>query len=260
MIHLLKIEFAKVRHYRTFWAIMLIYMGIVPLAFFGLSYIDFPFFPSKAEMFGFPTVWNYITWTASWLNLLLGVLIVTLTCNEITFRTQRQNIIDGLSRRQMISSKILFFTALALFVTIYTFWIGFLFGLVYSGFNNVLTGMQYLGVYFIQTMGYFSFAFFFAVLVKRPALSIIFYILIFFFKFIFVFTMGQVASQFMPINVIADLTPFPFFKEIFEMAAQQDPNFEAPYIIPQALRSTIAFGWMTVFMLTGYFVVKRRDL
>jgi len=260
MIHLLKIEFSKVRNYRTFWVMLLIYIGLVPLVFFGLSSFQIPFFPEKSEMFGFPTVWNYITWTASWLNLLLGVLVVTITCNEITFRTQRQNIIDGLSRKQMILSKFYFFTALAAFVTLYTFLIGFVFGLIYSGFNDVFSGISYVGVYFIQTLGYFSFAFLFAVIVKRSALSIIFYILIFFFKFIFVLVLGDTISQYMPINVIADLTPFPFFKEIFKMAAEQDPNFVAPVIISQTVRSLVALGWISSFIFLGYFVVKRRDL
>ena len=260
MIHLLKIEFLKVKNYRTFWVMLLIYIALVPLVFLGLSSFQIPFFPEKEEMFGFPTVWNYITWTASWLNLLLGVLIVTITCNEITFRTQRQNIIDGLSRKQMILSKFYFFTALAAFVTLYTFLIGFIFGMIYSGFNNVFSGIEYVGVYFIQTIGYFSFAFLFAVLVKRSALAIIFYILIFFFKFVFVLALGDTISQYMPINVIADLTPFPFFKEIFKMAAEQDPNFVAPVIISQTVRSLVALGWISSFILLGYFVVKRRDL
>lgn len=260
MIHLLKIEFSKVKNYRTFWAMLLIYVGLVPLVFFGLSTFKIPFFPEKSELFGFPNVWNYITWTASWLNLMLGVLVVTITCNEITFRTQRQNIIDGLSRSQMILSKFYFFTALAGFVTLYTFLIGFIFGVIYSGFNDVFSGISYIGVYFIQTLGYFSFAFLFAVIVKRSALSIIFYILIFLFKFIFVLTLGEIISQYMPINVIADLTPFPFFKEVFEMAAQKDPNFVAPVIISQTVRSLVALGWISSFILLGYFIVKRRDL
>jgi ABC-2 type transport system permease protein len=260
MIHLLKIEYSKVRNYGTFWTMLLIYIGLVPLAFFGISAFNIPFFPEKSELFGFPTVWNYITWTASWLNLLLGVLVVTITCNEITYRTQRQNIIDGLSRKQMILSKFYFFTALAAFVTLYTFLIGFVFGMIYSESNDFYSGLHYVGVYFVQTLGYFSFAFLFAVLVKRSALSIIFYILIFMFKFIFVLVLGETISQYMPINVIADLTPFPFFKAIFEMAAEQDPNFVAPVIISQTVRSLVALGWITSFITLGYFVVKRRDL
>lgn len=260
MIHLLKIEFSKVRNYKTFWAMLLIYMGMVPLVFFALSSIEFPFFPEESEIFGFPTVWNYITWTASWLNLLLGVLVVTITCNEITFRTQRQNIIDGLSRKQMILSKFYFFTALAAFVTFYTFLIGFVFGIIYAGFNDVFSGISFIGIYFVQTLGYFSFAFLFAVLVKRSALAIIFYILIFLFKFIFPLAIGDYAAQFMPINVIADLTPFPFFKELFKMAATQDPDFVEPVILSQSVRSIVAIGWISFFIFLGYFVVKRRDL
>lgn len=260
MIHLLQIEFSKVRNYGTFWTIILIYIGLVPLAFFGLSAFNIPFFPGKSEMFGFPTVWNYITWTASWLNLLLGVLVVTITCNEITYRTQRQNIIDGLSRKQMILSKFYFFTALAAFVTIYTFLIGFIFGLIYSESSDFYSGLHYVGVYFVQTLGYFSFAFLFAVLVKRSALSIIFYILIFMFKFVFVLALGETISQYMPINVIADLTPFPFFQQIFKMAAEQDPNFVEPVILSQTIRSAVALGWISSFIVLGYFVVKRRDL
>lgn len=260
MIHLLKIEYSKVRNYSTFWAIILIYIGLVPLVFLALSSIQLPFFPSKEEMYGFPTVWNFITWTASWLNLLLGVLVVTITCNEITFRTQRQNIIDGLSRKQMILSKFYFFSALAAFVTLYTFLIGFIFGIIYTGFNDVFTGISYVGVYFVQTLGYFSFAYLFAVIVKRSALSIIFYILIFFFKFIFALALGDTIAQLMPINVIAELTPFPFFTALFEMAAEQDPNFVEPVIFSQTVRSLVALGWITSFITLGYFVVKRRDL
>ena len=260
MIHLLKIEFSKIRNYRTFWVMLLIYIALVPLMFYSLSAFNIPFFPEDSELFGFPTVWNYITWSASWLNLLLGVFIVTITCNEITFKTQRQNIIDGLSRRQMIVSKFYFFTALAAFVTLYTFLIGLIFGLSYSGFNDVFEGISYVGVYFIQTLGYFAFAFLFAVIVKRSALSIIFFILIFLFKFIFVLVLGDTISQYMPINVIADLTPFPFFKEIFKMASENDPNFVAPVIISQTVRSLVALGWISSFIFLAYFVVKRRDL
>ena len=64
----------------------------------------------------------------------------------------------------------------------------------------------------------------------------------------------------MPINVIADLTPLPFFKVLFEMAAEQDPNVIVPIIISQTVRSIVALGWITSFIFLGYFVVKRRDL
>lgn len=262
MKKLLSIEYSKVRHYPAFWVMLSIYMVIVPAIFIGLGQISFPFYPPKSELFGFPSVWNYITWSASWINILLGVLVVTLTCNEFTFRTQRQNIIDGLSRREVILAKFYFLAALAAFVTLYTFLIGLIFGLAYSGTGHIFEDIGYIGIYFIQTMGYFTFAFLFASLVRKAALSIVLYIVIFILKFLFVLTLGETVAQFMPINVIADLTPFPFFKELFEMAEAADPGEDVyiPYILPQYIRTIAASAWIGIFILISYQVEKRRDL
>ena len=116
MIDLLKIEYYKVKNYNTFWVILAIYAALVPLTFLGIGQIDFPFFPSKETLFGFPTIWGFLTWIASWWNILLGVLIVVLVCNDIAFKTQRQNVIDGMSRKQYIFGKFTFFTLLAVAV------------------------------------------------------------------------------------------------------------------------------------------------
>ncbi len=260
MIQLLNIEFSKVKNYTTFWVFICLYIVLVPLWFFGFSQLPLPFFPSEEEMFGFPTIWNFITWIASWWNLLMGVLVVVITCNEIAYRTQRQNIIDGMNRRQMILSKFYLITALGLFATLYTFMVGLVFGISTSGFSEMFSGTKYIGVYFVQTLGYFAFAFMFAVLVKRPALSIILYIVCFIFSMFLPLMLGEVSAQFMPLNSIQQLTPFPFFQEQMAFIAEQDPNFETPFTLTQTVRSLVALGWTTVFFLIGYFVVRRRDL
>lgn len=260
MKKLITIEFAKVLHYPVFWVIISIYAVLVPVMFFGLGSVSIPFFPSKATMFGYPTVWNYITWTAGWFNLLLGVLIVNLTCNEFTYRTQRQNIIDGLTKRGFLIGKILFYSVLAAAVTLYTFIVGVIAGSIYSDGGNMFEEIHYLLVYFIQTMGYFSFAFFFGIIIKRPALSIVLYIIIFLFRFIFQLILGTDISQFMPINVMGDLIEFPFFKELFAMAESQGERAELPYTMSQTVRSFVAFFWMAFFMVTAYQIERRRDL
>lgn len=260
MKKLLSIEIAKVRHYSMFWVIIAIYAVIVPLIFFGLGSLEIPLFPSDSELFGFPTVWNYITWTASLLNLLLGVLIVNLTCNEYTFRTQRQHVIDGLTRREVLLAKILFYTFLAAAVTLYTFIIGAIAGFIYSEDGSLFDEIYYIGLYFVQTMGYFSFAYFFAAVVKRPALSIVLYILIFLFRFIFIVVLGKDIAQFMPINVMGDLIEFPFFKAVLEMSEAQGETAELPYTMSEWVRSIAAFAWMTFFLVTAYQIERRRDL
>lgn len=260
MMKLLSIEYMKVKNYRTFWVIMLIYAVLVPLTFWGISEIPFPFLPSKSEIFGFPTVWNYITWTASWWNILLGVLVVVMVCNDIDFKTQRQNIIDGLSRSQVILGKFYMLIVIAATVTLYTFLIGTIMGMIYSEPGDLFSGLEYIGIYFVQTLGYFSFAFFFAVLVKKPALSIILFVVIIMLDGLLGIAVPPEALQFIPTITISDLTPFPFFQEVFEMARQEDPDFEAPFMLSQTWRSILALFYTTIFVLIGYLSLKRRDL
>lgn len=261
MKKLLQIEYLKVKNYRTFWLILLIYAALVPLSFMGMSQIDFPFFPNKSELFSFPTIWNYITWVASWWNLLLGVLIVILVCNDINYKTQRQGIIDGLSRRDVILGKLYFLIVLAMAVALYTFVVGAIIGCIYSNPSSILKDIEYVAIYFVQTIGYFSFAFFFAVLVRKPALSIILFIAILMIDVILYipWIMGDYA-QFFPTITIAELTPFPFFGQLMELEASQDPNFEEPFVLSQGARSILAIVYISFFIFIGYFSLKKRDL
>ena len=177
MKKLLSIEYAKIRNYRTFWVLMSIYAVLAPLTFIGLSFLGIPFFPPNEEIYSFPTIWNYITWCTSIWNIILGVVMVILVCNEINYKTMRQNVIDGVSKRNVILSKFLFLVLIAMVVTLYTFVVALLIGSFYSPISEVMSGIEYLGIFFIQTVGYFTFAFMFAVLVKRSAMAIIFYCL-----------------------------------------------------------------------------------
>ena len=109
-------------------------------------------------------------------------------------------------------------------------------------------------------MGYFSFAFFFAFLLKSPALAIISYILTFIFKFIFTLSLGVTIAQFTPINAFTDLVPFPFFQDSLDMIAKQTQAENDSYEISQSLKALVSVGWIAIFVISGYFIVKKRDL
>ena len=239
---------------------MIIYAVLVPLTFQSLSQLKIPFFPSESEIFGFPTVWNYLTWTASWWNILLGVLIVILVCNDINYKTQRQNIIDGLSRKDIILGKLYFLIALAFVIAVYTFLIGAVVGSIYSSPENMFNGIEYVGIYFIQTLGYFSFAFFFAVLVRKPALSIVLFVVIIMLDAILYWPLSEEIAQFFPTITISELTPFPFFRQLLDMQVSENPDFEAPYVLSQSVRSIMAVIYIGIFTFIGYISLKKRDL
>ena len=67
-----------------------------------------------------------------------------------------------MSRKQYILGKFFFFMLLALAVFLYTFVIGAIFGSIMSNPGDMFGGVEAIGIYFVQTLGYFVFAFFWA--------------------------------------------------------------------------------------------------
>lgn len=265
MMKLLKIEFAKVKNYKTFWIILGIYAVLVPLWFFGLSKFILALFLGgfglgMESVCSFPNVFEAVTWTTGWLNILLGILVVILTCNEITFKTERQNIIDGLSRSQLIKGKFLFLSVLALAAAIYTALIGIVFGIYHSGFDNFGSGFQYVGIYLLQTLGYFSIAYLLAVLIRKPALVIIVFLVIFMMNPFLNDMIGNEMKQFVPTKLISDLTPFPFTRGWNQMILEKQPGYNIPWEMKESVRISIGVVYIAAFFIIGFFSVKRRDL
>lgn len=195
MIHLLKIEYSKLRHYSTFWVMLIIYAVMVPLAIFGFAQLERPPLLNGSDKLHFPHTWNFVTYVASIFNMLLGILVVLIVTNDFNFRTFKQNIIDGLSRGQVITAKFLIVFVLALVVALYTILMALFFGFLYSDeIVSVFENFYFVGIYFIQTLGYFTLAFLLAILLKKPALSIVIYAILFVFKFIFYFVLGAIGS------------------------------------------------------------------
>src|SRR4030095_12140300 len=118
MLKLLKIEWLKLKNYRTFWILTTLYM----LSIVGINFIVFKIqesiFEEKqskgvAELligsrpYSFPTVWQMTAFVSSFLLFLPGLLMIIFITNEFSYKTHRQNIIDGWSRRQFISVKLM---------------------------------------------------------------------------------------------------------------------------------------------------------
>jgi ABC-2 type transport system permease protein len=268
MKQLLSIEYSKLHKLNTLRIILLIYFGIVPLFMYFLGFLftkvltEVPFMPTEGEVYSFPGVWRFITYSASWFNLMVGVAVVVITTNEIHYRTMKQNVIDGLSKQQVILSKFLVVFAISVIVTLYTSLIGFLIGGFYSGFGNAFENIHYVPTYFLQTIGYFSFAFFFAVLVKRPALAIVFFIVSFIVEFIIGIILNGVVSevpyQFFPLNVFSNLTPAPFFEK--QIAAMEKAKHTEFWVMPDWMMYSLVCFYILVFFVIAYRVLKRRDL
>lgn len=261
MKKLLSIEFIKLRSLWSVKIIFLVYMVVVPCWmlfmnwFFKLNPALKQIFTS-ANLFEFPHVWSFTTYSASFFNILLAVIIVTLTTMEIQAKTMRQNVIDGLTTRQVITSKFMVVTLLALSATIYTGLCAFIIGSITTGIGGFYENSHLVFLYFIQALGYFSFAFLFALIIKRSALAIVLFIVYFPVETIVGNIISSKLYQFFPLKVYADLTPTPFFQKLMKLS--EKAQGEAIWVMSMSQKVILSLCYILIcFLITNYFLKKR---
>lgn len=267
MKQLFTIEFIKLRKLKSLQVIFLIYAVISPVAIYAISSFitNFmgPFLPKNWSALQFPDVWAVATYSASYFNVMMGILAVIVISNEYTYKTLRQHVIDGLSIKKAILGKFIVLLSFSLIITLYTFLTGLIFGLVNTTSEvHFLTGISSIGLYFIQTMCYFSFAFFIAVLLKRTAVSITLFILSFIAETIIGISISyggfQTIYAYMPLNAFSKLTPFPILQEMIKAGQERSGN--VPVVLDTPINIAVCVGYMLIFFWIAYFALKRRDL
>ncbi|NLR64134.1 ABC transporter permease subunit [Chitinophaga varians] len=177
MKQLLYTEWLKVKNYRTFWIMLLVAVIMIPAG----NYVPADIMSSRElnqatkmlgqTPFGFPTVWQTVANISSYMTALFGLMLIILVTNEYTFRTSRQNIIDGWERRQFVYAKliwVLLLSVLALVVAILT---AVVLGFAYGSNAISLEGFSYLWYYWLQLVLALSLALLLAVLVKRAGFA-----------------------------------------------------------------------------------------
>ena len=119
MLHLLKIDLKKLTSYRTFWIVCGLYFGTMTfttssgmeflkwLAGKGAQIFGANLDINKVPLYHFPDVWQNLAYVSGYFKIMLGIMVVISITNEFTYRTIRQNIIDGMSRWEFLFSKIL---------------------------------------------------------------------------------------------------------------------------------------------------------
>jgi hypothetical protein len=209
MRRLLQIEFIKVKSYRAFWAILGIYALLFVLST-GIMGRMVPQNPAYS-FFGFPDVWHHLAYVASYLNILPSILIIMLVANEYTFKTFRQNLIDGLSRKELIYSKFLLIAAVAFFCIFLIFIWGMARGIITGHFDTIgemFQKMHFLFYLFLQIAGYMSLATLVALIFKRAAFSIlIFLVYVVALERIIRWRMDDNIDRFFPMKAFGGLIP-----------------------------------------------------
>ena len=224
MLNLLRVEWLKIKNYRTFWILLAINFLSIPGLNYLIWYIRQNRVPKAGQamlgnLFTFPEVWQTVSWNSTTLFIIPAILIITLTTNEFTFKTHRQNVIDGWSRRQFISVKLSGLFLLALFNTAIVLLTILVFGAFVSKVQQgqaIWADSRFVFFYFIQMLSYSMIAFLLALLIKRSGLAMgafLFYMLV---EEILVDTLHRYTNgmEYMPEEVTDRLIPWPYLRKM----------------------------------------------
>lgn len=227
MKRLLSIEFQKLFKNKASKFLIITYFVLLSLIALIAS-IEFEIGSFKLRIaeqgiFNFPYIWHFNTYIASILKLFLAIIIVSMMANEYSYGTLKQNLIDGMSKKEFILSKVLTVIVFALASTIFIFILSLILGYTFSSyteFSIVTDDMIYLLAYFLKLVGFFSFCLFLGILIKRSAFALGFLFVLFVGEFIVTQFLRfnafpqtdiyQKVSQFFPLTALSNLIKEPF--------------------------------------------------
>lgn len=259
MFRLLKIELLKLLPYRTFKILFIIYLLLMVLWLLAGRGISDSIGLPQDQMLGFPNIWNYYALYACYFNIILAILVIFVTCNEYTYRTLRQNVIDGLQRNEAVEGKILLIILLSLICTAVLTISGLIGGMIYSNADNKGDFLQHSGfifAYLIQSFGMMSMGYFFGTLFKRTGLAVIIF-LIFLFPVDVILRTGILpdgSGDYMPVaTYFLKMVPFPLDNV---MSKGESPAPSAPTMLSLG----VGFAYSIVFAGLGWMITKKRDL
>ena len=278
MKRLLSIELQKIwknkasRVLTLAYFILLTFIALIASIKFDLGI--FKFHLAEMGIFNFPFIWHFNTYIAAILKLFLAIVIVSMMANEYSYGTLKQNLIDGMSKKEFIQSKFLTVLLFASVSTAFIFLMSLILGLIYSSyteFSIVFSGLEYLLAYFVKLVGFFSFCLFLGILVKRSAFALGFLLVwniiegiingVLTFK---VFPNSETAAtitQFLPMQSMSNLIvePFTRLSVVKNLGTQIGLDNIKEYNVT-LLSICIVLFWTVTFVFLSYRLLKNRDL
>ncbi|CAM1372583.1 Excinuclease ABC subunit B [Tenacibaculum litopenaei] len=282
MLRLLSIEYHKIRYNTASRVLTFIYFGLLT-SIALIAAIKFDIGPVKFHLaeqgiFNFPYIWHFNTFVASIFKFFLLLVIVSMVANEYSYKTLKQNLIDGLSKKEFLLSKFYTVLVLALISTVFVFVTSLILGLVYSDFNEpaiIFSDLSYLVAFFVKLVGFFSFGLFLGMLIKRSAFAVgamIVWAIIegitkgmLYWQFRNVEGSTQAAvdqvMQFFPLEAMSNLIKEPVTRlgAVKTVANQIGEHITKDYSV-SLLSIVIVLAWTAIFMLLSYRLLKKRDL
>jgi ABC-2 type transport system permease protein len=267
MLHLLQIDLKKLTNYRTFWIICGLYFFTLVLgSASGMEFLKWlartiegfgqEININRIPLYHFPDVWQNLAWSGGLLKMGIAIMTVISITNEFTYRTVRQNIIDGMSREEFLLSKVLTNFVLAAVSMLSLFLIATVTGFIYSpafDFPYAITGIAFYPAYFLEVFAFLSFALMLGIFIQRSGLTIIILLNAYLIELIIKENIDEYVPgmiPYFPLESIMNLVPMPFARYAF-----------------QEIRDYVTFGsiaiasvWTVLFNYFAYLKLKKSDI
>ena len=266
-LHTLQVEWLKLKYYRTFWILLAVIAVCIP----AFNYVIYDFtdnsFPKingqslLGNPFSFPNVWSSVPYLAGILVFMPAILIITLFTNEYSYRTHRQNIIDGWSRSRFIYIKLTEVFLLTLFVTGIVVLTCLYFGFITRKPVQPKAGwdqLRFILYFFVEMLDYSLIAVLFAMLIRRAGLAMgIFFLYMIIEQFVVSLGRNKYKVKwvdYLPEEVSDRLIPQPFTRRIMS------PDYNTLWEKHVPLYLSIAVLYIIIYLIFISWRFRKTDL
>ncbi len=252
MLRLYRLEMQKHLPHISFWVMMSLYTLLTPLFIWRMTTLGGRGSRLLDTFFQFPDIWETSVYFGSFFNFFLGFIVIGRITNEFSYRTVRQQIMDGMSRFEAIGTKVLFIVTLAIWATILLFGTTLVLGFLRTPeMAEVQIWDKSINIlyFFLHALGYMFLAMLVSFLVKRSALAY----LLFFFTWIGELILTTRFAE------LANWLPYHAFDNLIFKIYQDFTDFAG-------IELSTNFNWwlpvmyVVIFILGAYFLFRRSDL
>ena len=266
---LLKTEWLKIKKYPAFWWML----GIVTVSYPGMNYMLYQngykdqlkdktmgiMLRMLPNPFTFPAAWQTVAFISSIFVFLPSLIVIMFITNEYTYKTHRQNIIDGWSRKDFMISKMIDVIIVCLLITVLYIATAIVIGTVNTANADTKfwEGSKYIGLFFLQALSQLSIALLIALLVRKAFIALGVFLFYYFPLEPILVQLGKKyandGGQYLPLEVSDRLIPFPrwFIRSESEWKALMDQS--DIHILYTILLLGVTWGLC-------FWINKKRDL
>jgi ABC-type transport system involved in multi-copper enzyme maturation permease subunit len=271
MIRVLKAEWLKIRNYPAFWVVM----ALTALSYPGINYIFYNAYldiTQKKSMqgevvrmlvgnpFRFPETFHTAGYFSSFFVFIPAIVVIMLITNEFTYKTNRQNIIDGWSRNEFLFGKFLDVVLITVMVTLLYFIValGIGFSSTPAPVKNIWSKSHYIPLFALQTFSQLSLAFMTGFLVRRSFIAlgifVFYYIILENIAVNLLKLKADDIGRYLPLEISDRLIPVPAF------LGKLDEKSYAASLAAVTPHIAYTIGITALVWLFCYWVNRKRDL